>query len=509
MDAVGESLARALAAHEAGELARAEAIYRQVLAANPTHAVALHYLGVIGQQTGHFEDAVQLIRRAIEAGEGGALVYAHLAEALRSSGRIDEAIDAASRALAIDSACAAAHAQLGLARLDQDRAADAVECFKHAVSLRPDSAIDQNNLGVALERVDNLDDAIHAYGRAVELNSHFVGALNNLGTALHHVGRRDDAKLHWERALELNPRDRDARFNLGALLMASGDYARGWALYRERRQTQWQRYIRQYEGKREWDGSPLEGRRTVLYPEQGFGDVIQFARFIPRVHRRGGEVVLIYQRELVAVMHTVEGVAEVIADGEPLPHFDVYFALFALPMLLNITLADLPGPMPYLSADAEKSAAFAKGFAARPRPWIGVVWAGEKVPDPNRSCPLGALNPVLDLRGPTFFSLQKGAAPSDARLVDLAPRLESFAETAAVVSKLDLIITIDSAPAHLAGALAAPTCTLLPAEADWRWVYDRADSPWYPTMRLFRQRVAGDWSPPVVELREHVLRMLG
>jgi hypothetical protein len=247
-----------------------------------------------------------------------------------------------------------------------------------------------------------------------------------------------------------------------------------------------------------WDGSPLDGRTILIHFEQGFGDAIQVARYLPLVAQRGGRVILEMPDDLIELIKRVGGVAEVVRMNDPLPPFDVYLPIMSLPCVFQTRLETIPRDVQYLDASETRVQRFAEKLTGVARPRVGIVWAGKSVPDPLRSVQPALLTQLADT-GVRWVSLQKGEAnasslPHELSTIDLAPDLRDFADTAAAMINLDLILTIDTAAAHLAGALGRRTWTLIPFSPDWRWMTQREDCPWYPTMRLFRQARRGDWS---------------
>jgi Tfp pilus assembly protein PilF len=543
-----QALAVAVQHHTAGRLAEAEVVYRQILAAAPDQPDALHLLGVIAHQAGQHAAAIELINRAINAGSRGAGTYNNLGEAYRALGRDDEAAQCYEQALRLEPDFAGAHSNLGIILqrqrrfdealshyrraielepaspeahnnlgnllMDQQRVDEAIAAYRTAILLRETYAEAHNNLAAALEKLERFDEALAEYERALALRPNFVEALNNLGTIRQKQGRHDAALAAWQRATTINPNFGDAHWNIGLHHLAAGDYARGWEGYEWRWQCEHSRgRWREYPGKPRWDGSPLNGRRILLYPEQGFGDVIQFARFIPLVAERGGRVIVECQPELVEIMRTLDGAAEVIASGEALPEFDTYLALLSVPRVLGTTLANLPNRVPYLRAEPGAVQRWRERLAdaAPDRLKVGLTWGGNVTPDPKRSMRLSDLAALAEVPGLSWFSLQKGDAaaqlaspPAGMQILDLGPELTNFADTAAALANLDLLITIDTAVAHLAGAMAVKTWTLLPFAPDWRWMLTREDSPWYPTMRLFRQPARSDWASVVARVLDEL-----
>ena len=536
-----QALHQAVGHFQAGRLPEVEQLCRAILASVPDHADALHLLGAVAHLCGHSAAAVELVGRSVAVGPTNAAAWNTLGEAYRGSGRAAEAEQSYRRAIAIAPDFAPAHSNLaivlsdarqteaaiaeaetavrlsprlieawntlGNARLDAGRQDAAVDAYRHALAVNPSAAMTHNNLGSALEQAEQLDDAAAGYARAAELQPAMAEAWNNLGNVRQKQLNLDDAGRCFARAVEARPDFADAHWNLGLLALARGDHATGWSEYAWRiRCAHTIQHLRDYPGRPMWDGSPLNGRTVLLYREQGFGDAVQFARFARRIADTGGRVILDVPPELKTLLATVDGAAAVTSDDPPPEAFDVHCPLMSVAGLLNLSLDECRSA-PYLSPDAAKVAAWREEFAAYPGRKVGLVWSGRPVPDPRRSCEIADLAPLLALDGVTFVSLQKGPAadalkisPLGDRVLHLDERLHDFADTAAAMAALDHLVTIDTAAAHVAGATGVPTTVLLPKPADWRWLLDREDSPWYPTLRLVRQTTRGDWSPVIARV---------
>jgi len=562
----------AVRAHKAGELDRAEQLYREILASVPHHAEALHMLGVLLDQKGCSDQAVELIRKAIARNPLSVPYRLNLAAVLETAGRLDDAAQEL-RAAARDRGSAAACFRLAGIEQKCGRKQEAMAAYRQAISLKPDFPEAHNNLGVMLEEQGKLPEAILAYQtalasrkdygdalanlasalaqenrleelreiatravamrpdlatshnhhgavlfedgrsgesiasfrRALQIRPDYADAWSNLGSALNACGRADEAESAYRTALRIKPDLADAHVGLSELLLAREEYGEGWKHFEWRRQT------------REWLAShppfpPLAtsidefaGRKVRLRAEQGLGDTIQFVRFVKVLKRlSGAEIFLECQPALVRLLRGQCGLSGVSSRVETSWGAQVEFPLLSLPGILAAAAGSISESRPYITCDPsglEFWRARVAGDTGRPR--IGLNWAGNPLPRRNlkRTVGLAALLPLLKAPA-TFYSLQKGDAALDARrlsanLVDWTDQFTDFADTAALISALDLVITCDTSVAHLAGALGKQTWVLLPSVADWRWQYDPEDSAWYPTMRLFRQRSAGDWDEVV------------
>ncbi|MBU1376212.1 MAG: tetratricopeptide repeat-containing glycosyltransferase family protein [Alphaproteobacteria bacterium] len=327
-----------------------------------------------------------------------------------------------------------------------------------------------------------------------------------LGKALRAQGRYHETLEIQEALVEVRPGDFSARFDLSETLLLLGDFDRGWREYRHRYSLPHTRPIERPVRRPRWNGEPLNGKTLLVHDEQGYGDVFQFLRLIPLVKARtGARIILDIHPDLESFGRRLEGIDMVVPRGQPVPDFDVFCELMSLPMAMGLRREDLPGPIPYLSALPDRVQRWRTVLGGLPRPLVGLVWAGSPTHgnDANRSLALAQLAPLGAAEG-TFLALQKGPAaaqaaapPAGLTVRSLDRDIADFDDTAAILEVIDLMISVDSSPAHLAGALGRPVWTLLPFSPDWRWLLDREDSPWYPSMRLFRQPARGDWTTPI------------
>jgi len=516
----------ALQQHQAGRLAEAEALYRQILAADPRHADALHLMGVVAHQVGQNEVAVGLIRQAIALKPHFPEAHYNLGNALCEKGCVDEAIAAYSRAIALQPNFPESYYNLGNGLRGKGRVDEAIAAYGKAIVLRPNYSEAYSNLGVALSDRGQLDEAIAASRQAIALRANYPEAYNNLGIALQGKGELDQAIAAYRQAIALHFNYAEAHVNLAFVLLVRGDFLAGWEEYEWRWTLKEAGSLQRNFTPPQWDGGPLEGRTLLLHAEQGLGDAIQFIRYLPRVAQGGGNIILECQPELERLFRRITPDLLVLARGQTLPAFDVHCSLLSLPRVFFTDLTNLPRNAPYLHADAADATVWRErlsgpGSSIRPPGLpqsrdpsgpdlkVGLVWAGgpTNTNDRNRSVKLASLARLAEVPGVRFISLQKGAAAAEARnlplgmeLIDVAEELKDFADTAALLANLDLVIAVDTAVVHLAGAMGRPVWTLLPFAPDWRWLLARSDSPWYPTMRLFRQPAPGDWDSVIVRV---------
>ncbi len=509
------TLLEAVRCHRAGRLSEATELYDRILKSDPKHPDALHLRGLVADQQGDHERALALVRKAIGFAPGNAAYRNTLGNVLLALDNAEHAEASFRRAVDLDPGLAEAHNNLGNALLRLDRADEAVGCYRRALEIRPRYAEAHCNLGSALRKQGRLEQAQACYEKALAINPEYVTALSNLGQTLHERALYREALASLDKAVSLDPAHADAHANRAVLLLLLGRFAEGWAEYEWRWKVAGFTTERRDFPQPRWDGSDLDGRTVLLHAEQGLGSAIQFVRYAPLVAARNGTVVVECQKPLLRLFSGLTigeapPVARVVARGDALPHFDVQAPLMSLPALLGTEIGSIPRKTPYLAAEPAAYAACRDRLGPFPGPRVGLAWAGNPrhVNDHNRSMPASCLRPLLRAGGATFFSLQMGSAAKDldelagGAVHDLSPEINDFADTAAIIANLDLVISVDTAVAHLAGALGRPVWLLLPFVGEWRWLLDREDSPWYPTMRLFRQKAPGDWSGVVERVAE-------
>jgi len=509
---IGEALLHAERCRGEGRLLEAEAVCREILEVQPNVAEAEHLLGVIAHQNGRLGEAIAHVRRATGLAPQAALFHTNLGEMYRLAGRPELAVEEAQRALQIEPAMPAALSNLGVALYELKDYEQAAGAQRKAIAAAPAFADAHRNLGNALHALRDFDGAIATYRRAIELRPDHADAWANLGTTLHHGGGFDDAIMALRRAIALAPHHANARSGLGILLLMRGDLAEGWEEYEWRLRSSERKGPRFPE--RPWQGESLTGKHIYVQAEQGFGDSLQFARYLPLLAARAGAVTLRVHRELVGLLReSLPGITVLDDRGEAAPyHCDV--SLLSLPFLFKTRLETIPAEIPFLRAPAQATQRWIKRVAGTGGFKIGLVWGGnpDHVNDHRRSIDPIELGPLFAVAGASFVSLQYRARPTDLErltrdnfeIADLASDFSDFAETAAAVEALDLVITVDTAVAHLAGGLGKPVWLLLPWVTDWRWMLDREDSPWYPTMRLFRQARGGDWSNVIARMADEL-----
>lgn len=520
MGTTAEILADAVKLHQAGNYAEAEKLYCQILQANPYQAEALHLLGVLAHQVGHDAVAVDYIERALALRPNLTEAYYNLGVVLLAQGKPEQAAARHREALRRKPDYAEAHNCLGIALKEMGQRQEAVACYQRALQLQPNLAQAHNNLGNILMDQDRLDEAIERIRHALTLNPKFFEAYNNLGNGLQRMGKPAEAIANYEQAIRVKADYGEAHWNKSLALLLQGDFAEGWREYEWRWKSKG--FTERALGQPLWDGSALHGRTILLHAEQGLGDTLQFVRYVPWVKERGGRVVFECPKALLRLLAGFEGIDQMVAAGSALPRYDVQAPLMSLPGIFGTNLANLPAKTPYLSAQQRLIEHWRKELRALSGFKIGIAWKGSAANkgDVRRSIPLAQFAPLARVPGVHLLSLQKGPgaeqlAENADRLtvIDLGDRLDEangpFMDTAAVMLNLDLVVTADTATAHLAGALGVPVWIALPFMPDWRWLLGRDDSPWYPTARLFRQPRLGDWTDVFERMTAEVAKLVG
>ncbi len=496
------NLARALLA--AGRTDGAIAAGQQAVTLKPTLVEAQTNLGTALLAVNRANEAIAAFRIVVAAKPRDAQAYANLANALHRASQVREAAEAARTATDLDAGIAEAHLVLGTSLRDLGDLAAAEKALRQAVVLRPNYAEAYTNLGNVLTDLDRAEDAVAAFRRAIDLTPDRAQPHSNLGLLLTDLGRLDEAIAACDRAIAIDPAYAEAHWNQGFAYLLKGDFARGWEKYEWRKRHP--RFVGAYRDFPEpaWNGQDLNGRTLLIYAEQGLGDAIQLIRYAEPLAARGAKVIVACDKALLPLFTRVNGVSETVERSGRLPHFDYWIDQMSLPRVMGTLVDTIPAPAAYLSADPLRVAAWRERLPSGFK--FGLVWAGNPTHtnDRRRTIPVDVMRPLLAaVPKATAVSLQVGLRAHDVSrfaphpIIDAAPHLTDFMETAAVIANLDLIITVDTAVAHLAGGLGVKVWVLLPFAPDWRWIRGREDSPWYPSMRLYRQRTAGDW-PEVV-----------
>jgi tetratricopeptide (TPR) repeat protein len=481
-----------------GDLDGAFFACERALTIDPGLAQAQNNAGLVLAALGRHADAVASFEAAVATAPNMTDALVNLAEGLRRMRRTDDALAAAERAVATAPNLADAHNCLGNVHFDREEFDAAEQSYRRAIDLAPAFATAHNNLGNVGMRRDDPETAIAAYTAALAEVPDYVDALANLGAALQAAARPDEAIAALDKAVAADPNHADAHWNRGIVLLQLGELAGGFAEY------EWRWKLDQFVPARFdaplWNGREIGGKTLLIHSEQGFGDTIFGLRYAAMLAKCGIKVVVQTHKELARLAATATGVDRVVAAGEQPDGFDVHVPIMSLPHVLATDAQSIPADVPYLFAPEDGPAAPA--IADAPGLKVGIAWAGRPTQrnDRTRSCPLDHFGALAEIDGLSLFGLQVGERAGDLAHVpwggdvtDLSGGLKDFADTASAMAALDLIVTVDTAVAHLAGALARPVWTLVSFAPDWRYGLGRDDHPWYPTMRLFRQTMPGDW----------------
>jgi tetratricopeptide (TPR) repeat protein len=544
-EAIARAVDEAAGHYQQGRLEDADKLCTRVLKAAPDWFDALHLAGLVKLEAGKAAAAQVLLAKALKLNPGSAQVLANFGRTLSALNRDDEAMASLDQALAIASDSFDAINIRGHVLLKLKRAGEAAAAFERVLALEPrflgaranlgnalaqlgrfEEALAQYdallaahpahpeilvNRGSALAGLGRLQEALAAYDGAIALRSDYGKARIGRGATLAALNRHQEALAEYGTALAADKSNADIQHNEALSLLTLGDYRRGFPKYEAR----WQRAgmpRRKSLGKPLWLGEyPLTRKTILVHAEQGLGDVIQFARYVPQLARGGAKVVMEVHAELAALLSRLDGVASVVGRGAALPAYDVHCPVGSLPLALHTEVATIPANVPYLAAIEERIAKWRDTLGHLPSPRIAVAWSGrvDHANDRNRSIVLERFAPLLAAGQGSFVSIQRELRDGDADALARLPNvthvgdaLNDFDDTAAVLALADLVISVDTSVVHLAGAMGRPVWVLLPFQPDWRWLLDRGDSPWYPTARLFRQPAPGDWASVIAQVRD-------
>lgn len=492
---------RACLQNEMGRLFEALAGYDLTLSLSPRLVSAHVNRGNVLDALERFEEARSSFASALALVPQDVAALCGLCKVLCGLDRPEEALEAGETAVRLAPKRAEAYNNRGLARQKLRRLEEAMADYDRALALKPDLASAHNNRSSVLYELKRPQEALQYGLQAARLNPQSAEVHNNLGSIYRDLLRLDEARAAYDRAIALSPNHAVAHWNLALLDLLTGHFAEGWEGFEWRwKGPEMKRAVRNF-SRPLWQGEPIEGKNLLLHAEQGLGDAVQFCRYAPLAAARGARVVLEVPRELLALLSTLPGDCTLVAAGQALPNFDLHCPLMSLPRAFHTALSTIPANVPYLAAALEKRAAWTERLKTKTKPRVGLVWAGRPglSPDRIRSMTLAQLAPLMDLPC-EFHALQKEIRPDDGAALARFPALQThtdelgdFSDTAALIAEMDLVISVDTAVAHVAGAMGVPLWLLLPWTGEWRWLLDRSDSPWYPTATLMRQPGWGDW----------------
>ena len=499
-------LQQANALHAAGKLRQAGGIYQHLLKQFPNQLPFINPLAEIALKLGDTGLAVKLLRHSVDLAPEQAMVWVQLGKALSKTNEADEALAACERAIEIQPELAEAHTIRGYVLSEADRPLEALESFDRVIAIKPGFAAAYGNRGEMLKRLGRFDEALASFDRSVEIKPGAAVLQYNRARMYGELKRFDEAASGYDAAIAVKPDDAAAYASKGELLLLRGDYDQGWALYEWRHKGRFRIRDPLFADCPLWAGEQdVSGKTVVIRPEAGFGDDIMFARYAKRVQQLGANVVVYAPPALAELFRSLGPGIAVVKTGDPLPSIDLQCPVMTLPRAFRTTLQTIPTEIPYLAADPHRVEMWRKKLGPATRPRIGLMWSGkgnrniDRSALRRRSMPAQALQPLVDLPF-EFHALQKEFTEDDARAPDILrniatqeSELHDFADTAALIEQMDLVISIDTSVAHLAGALGKPLWVALPYSVDYRWMAEGPTTPWYPTATLFRQTTPGDW----------------
>jgi tetratricopeptide (TPR) repeat protein len=493
----------ALALLESGQSARAQALCEDILKRQPRHAQSLHLLGLMAAKANDSKRAAVLIGKSIKIDPHNAVAYLNRGSALLLLDRSDAALDDYAKAIELDPAFAAAYFSRARALQHLRRLDDSLASYDQGIAIQPQDADAWLNRGNLLAALRRWDAALVSYNRSIAIRPDLAAAYCNRGNVLKELNRMDEALASYDRAIAFEPEYAIAYVNRGVTLLLAGELERGWIDF------EWRWKINKRISRQPlWGGGSLAGKTILLHGEQGYGDTLQFCRYAPKVAELGAKVVLQVQKPLAALMAGLEGVSRIVQTSDAPGDIDYQCPLLSLPVAFKTALPTIPSCAGYLRSSQTKVAQWKLKLGTASKPRIGLVWSGGTMSlDDHRRVPLADLISHLPA-GFQYVCLQKESNPLDRQVLEdnpaienLAEHLADFSDTAALCDCMDLVISVDTSVAHLSGALGKPTWILLSFSPDWRWLLNRSDSPWYPSVKLYRQHRPDDWSSVLARVR--------
>ena len=487
--------------------------YERAIEIKPDYADAYLCCGVVLTDLDRLNEALANFDRAIAINPDYAEAHSNRGETLRLLKRLEEALTSCDRAIAIKPDYAEAHSNHGVALGDLKRFDEALASYNRAIAINPDYAEAHSNRGVALRKLKRFDEALASYNRVIAINPDYAEAHSNRGVALAELKRFDEALASFDRAIAINPEYADANWNKSLVLLLTNNFQQGWELYEWR----WKRENSDLKPRNFkqplWLGEEsIENKTILLHAEQGLGDTIQFCRYAKLVKERGAKVLLEVPKALMGLLKTMDGVDELLEKGKALLAFDYHSPLLSLPLAFKTELDTIPFAQSYLSVRNNKQKEWEKILGETSKLRVGLAWSGSTIHknDHNRSLTLQEMLPYLP-EDYEYVSLQKEVRESDKDVLatsgikHFGEHLNDFTDTAALCELMDIVISVDTSVAHLAGALGKTTWIMLPYSPDWRWLLDRDDSPWYPTVKLYRQDKIGEWISVLEKMKSDLI----
>lgn len=473
-----------------------------------------------------YENAKMLYLKTIELDDTYSDAYNNLGVVHAKLSEIEPGLTCFLKAIECNPENSDAYYNAGFMLYKQAKLKESIPYYEKAIELRPSFKC-YLNLGNSYNEMTDFDTALEYYKLAIEKDPNFYAVYNNIGGILYKKSRQYEAVPFFKKSLELKPGDHEVRYNMGMAQLAIGDFIQGWTNYESRNKflmhdikTEWQKYEKNKPNtKPEWKGEDIEGKTILIHTEQGLGDTIQFCRYISLVREFGCKIILECTMEIVDLMKSLNCLDIIAVGGIPFDlEFDYHISVMSLPYIFKTTLNTIPANIPYFHIQKEDIPEITQHSGLK----IGIVWAGNprkylphiNLVDQRRSMRLEQFKPLSEVEGVTLFSLQKGDETQqqihevDFTVIDLMENVKTFYDTAKIMQNLDLIITVDTSVVHVAGALGKPVWMLSRFDSCWRWLINRPDSPWYPTLRIFKQQTAGDWGPVVNEIVESLKKVV-
>ena len=483
--------------------------YQKAMSLNPNNDEIYYNIGVTLHQLGRYNEGLDHFNKAIQHNPDNAKAYSNRGFTFNSLGQYESALSDYQRAAQLNPNNANVFYNLGLTLSRLRQYTDALENYNKAIQVDPEYAAAYSSRGLTLNDLRQYEDAIIDHRMAIKLKSDYVEAYNNLGLTLYRLGRYDDALANYDKAIQLAPDQALAYWNKSLTKLVMGEYEEGWKLY-ERRWEKEGFEDRRHSNIARWTGDlDLKNKSLLIWFEQGQGDAIQFCRYALLAKHKGAKVSLEVPKRLVSLLSTIDNDISVFEEGEyQSAKFDLQIPLMSLPSAFKTTRETIPAMSPYIHLDDKKVNHWHKQLGVKSSPRVGLAWSGSTLHsnDLNRSIPLNALSAIIELPI-EFHSLQVEYRKEDwdflmksSKVTDHQSRLKDFSDTAALIENMDLVISVDTSVAHLAGALAKPVWVMLPYSPDFRWMLNRKDSPWYPTAKLFRQHQILDWSEVINQI---------
>lgn len=511
MDLSDARIQKAIALHDEGKLGDAAAIYRDLLREQPQNVLVMHLLALVAMQFDNAKMVLALAEEALRIEPNFAVLHQDRATALRRLDRKEEAMAAIDKALLLKPSEADFFDTKAAILRDIRRYDEAIGLLKTAISLQPDNPKYYNNIGICLGRIGRNDEALHFLDKYIALKPDDATGYNNKANILKACSRYEEAVQNYDKALALNPHIFMGRANKGITHLVLGQYRQGWELFEDRKPGNKPPEADRFDAARRWTGQVDRTATLILYNEQGLGDTLHFCRYIDAVRERVGHLVVQAQKPLLALLQRNWPTISFITPDDPVPDYSFQCPLMSLPHIFGTTLESIPRAAGYLKANAAKIAEWKNRLADDGKRKVGLVWAGnpDHMNDHIRSIPLSLFVPLLKKTDMHFYALQKGekaleqmrALPKGlAPLTPLGDELNDFEDTAGLLMNLDQLITVDTSVLHMAGALGCPAWGLLQFDPDWRWLISRPDTPWYDSLRLFRQDRFGDWAGVIAKV---------